>query len=298
MEGSTASTYIIAWSLTRRSAQSRRDPCILMRVPLPLSISIVCCSNEGTLPRVLDSIRGLAEEVVAFDSGSTDGTLPLLRSHGVRVVEQPWLGFVQQKQAAFEACTRPWVLHLDSDESLEPSLRASIERVFSGGGPPDRAAGYEVNRKVWYAGRFLEHAWQPEWRLRLVRRDRARWGGYDPHDAMEILPAAAPADAVGVERLAGDLRHDSITTISEFLEKQARHARAAALSQYGRGRRGSAARLALSPAGEFLKQVMVRGAWRDGWRGWVAASASSAAILMKHAALVELSHRGGGGGRE
>lgn len=256
---------------------------------LPLSISIVCCNNRATLPRVLDSIDGLATEVVALDSGSTDGTVELLRGAGVKVVRQHWLGFVAQKQAALERCEQPWVLHLDSDESLEPSLRAAIEREFASG-PAADVAGYEVNRKVWYAGAFLDHAWQPEWRLRLVRRGRARWGGVDPHDAMEILPAHAPADATRVLRLAGDLRHDSMEGgIAEFLAKQARHARTAARAQRERGRRGGLARLTFSPVAEFAKQLVVRGAWRDGWRGWVAASASSVSTAMKHAALIELS---------
>ena len=146
------------------------------------------------------SIRGLAAEVVALDSGSTDGTIPLLRSHGVTIVDQPWLGFVRQKRAALDRCSQPWALHLDSDESLEPRLRESIERALSHDDPA--VVGYEVNRKVWYAGRFLEHAWQPEWRLRLVRRGAARWAGEDPHDSMEII---ARGGRVG--RLAGDLRH-------------------------------------------------------------------------------------------
>lgn len=253
-------------------------------MPLPLSISIVCRDNEATLPRVLESIRGLASEVIALDSGSTDGTIPLLRSNDVTVVEQPWLGFVRQKQAAMGRCTRPWVLHLDSDESVEPALRRSIEASLGRDDPG--VAGYEVNRKVWYAGSFLEHAWQPEWRLRLVRRESARWTGDDPHDALEIVEPGGR-----IERLIGDLRHDSIPSLAEFLEKQARHARVAAASQHARGRHGSVASLVFSPLGEFAKQVIARAAWRDGWRGWAAASASSAAVAMKHACLLELSRR-------
>lgn len=263
-------------------------------MPLPLSISIVCRDNEATLPRVLASIRGLAREVIALDSGSTDGTIDLLRSHGVTVIEQPWLGYVKQKQAALERCAQPWALHLDSDESLEPPLRASIEQAIARDDPA--VAGYEVNRKVWYAGRFLDHAWQPEWRLRLVRRGRARWTGLDPHDAMEVLPPPGPTR---VERLAGDLRHDSMEGgVAAFLEKQARHARLAAEARHARGRRGSVLSLIVSPRVEFAKQVVVRRAFLDGWRGWVAARASSIAVGMKHAALLELTKGDQGGGAE
>ncbi|MDX2116103.1 MAG: glycosyltransferase family 2 protein [Planctomycetota bacterium] len=261
-------------------------------MPLPLSISIVCCNNERTLPRVLESVRGLGSEIVALDSGSTDGTLGLLRGAGARVEHQPWLGYVAQKQAALERCAQPWVLHVDSDESVEPELRGSIERALARDDPS--VAGYEVNRKVWYAGGFLHHAWQPEWRLRLVRRGWARWAGEDPHDYMRIIPGpGAAASALRTERLAGDLRHDSISSISEFLAKQAQHARTAANAQHARGRRGSVGRMVAAPLGEFAKQMLVRRAFLDGWRGWVASSASACAVAMKHAALLERSKAAG-----
>ena len=180
-----------------------------------LSVAIVCKDNEATIGRTLDSVRGLADVVLAVDSGSTDGTLDLLAGADARVVHQAWLGHVRQKQRALELCDTDWVLCLDSDESVEPALRASIERALAADDPAIDA--YEVNRKVWYAGRALEHAWQPEWRLRLVRRGRAAWGGYDPHDELRTTdPGARTA------RLPGDLRHDSISTISAFLAKQGR----------------------------------------------------------------------------
>ncbi len=249
---------------------------------LPLSVAIVCRDSERTIGRVVESVRGLASEIIALDSGSTDGTVEILRSAGARIAHQPWLGFVRQKQAALDLCSQPWALHLDSDESLEPALAHSIRATIERDDP--RVVACEVNRKVWYAGGFLEHAWQPEWRLRMGRRGRVRWGGYDPHDAMEVVP---PASVGAVRRLAGDLRHDCVPTIGEFLERQARHARTAAGSLSATGRRGSLTRLALSPLGEFSKQMVIRRAFLDGWRGWVAASASSAAALMKHAALLE-----------
>ncbi len=255
-----------------------------------LSVSVVCCNARRTIERVIASVSGLASEIIVLDSGSTDGTLELLEAHpGVTIIDQPWLGYVRQKQAALERCTRPWVLHLDADESLEPDLRRSIEQALARNDP--RIAGYELNRKVWYAGRFLEHAWQPEWRLRLVRREHARWTGYDPHDRMELLPSPGPIrGSTATARLAGDIRHDCIPSIGEFLERQASHARTAAGALSAQGRTGSVARLAFSPVGEFIKQDAFRSAWRDGWRGWVAASASSVAVAMKHAALLEAAH--------
>ena len=255
---------------------------------LPLSVSIVCCDNASTIERCVASVSGWVSEIVAVDSGSTDGTLEILRSHAeVRVVEQPWLGYVKQKQFALEQCTQPWVLHLDSDESVEPDLRQAIETFITEDGRG--RAGAMVNRKVWYRGRALNHAWQPEWRLRLVRQGSAKWGGLDPHDAMEFLDPAALGS-----RLSGDLRHDSVPDIAGFLARQVSHARIGAESAHAAGKRTSLLKLVTSPVGAWLKQMVVRRAFLDGWRGWLAASATAIAAAMKHMVLLELGDQGRG----
>src|SRR5258705_12320300 len=96
-------------------------------MPLPLSIAIVCRNNEGTIGRTLESVAGLGAETVAVDSGSTDGTIGLLERHGARVRRSEWKGHVATKQMALDACAQPWVLALDSDESLTAELRASVD---------------------------------------------------------------------------------------------------------------------------------------------------------------------------
>lgn len=250
---------------------------------LPLSVAIVCKDAKSTIARTIRSVRGLAREVVVLDSGSTDGTLQLLHRMGVNAQHQNWLGYIAQKNCALSISRQPWILCLDSDESLEPDLRDSIVAALTRDDPA--TAGFEMNRKVFYKQRYLEHAWQPEWRLRLVRRGAAEWTGYDPHDSLE-LKHAVPGRT---QRLAGTMRHDSIDSIADFLAKQCRHGRTAATALHKRGHRGRILALLTSPIGAWLKQMIGRSAWRDGWRGWLAASAAATAALAKHAALLELS---------
>lgn len=244
-----------------------------------LSVAIVCRDNERTIGRTLESVRGLATEIIAVDSGSTDGTVGLLERHNAMIVRTRWKGYVATKQLALEACTQEWVLCLDSDESVEPDLRVALEWVLARNeASPD---GYTINRKVYYRGRPLNFAWQPERRVRLVRRGRARWGGLDPHDALEVQGR--------IGALAGTLRHDSVGTWGEFLEKQAQHSVLMAASMWRQGQRGSLLRLLTSPVSAVLKQLVLKQAWRDGWPGWLAAASTGASALMKHAALIELS---------
>lgn len=256
-----------------------------MQPPLPLSVAIICKDNMSTIGCTLESVRDIAAQIVAVDSGSTDATLDLLRSYGCDIHHQPWLGHVKQKQRALDLCTEPWILSLDSDESLDDELRRAI--VFAIDRNNESIGGYEVNRKVWYAGGYLNHAWQPEWRLRLVRRGVAHWTGYDPHDKLELLAPPADRKPQAAGRLSGVLRHDSIPSMAEFLKKQVDHARIAADALSAGGTKTSLSRLVTSPIGAYLKQMIARSAWKDGWRGHAAAGATAVATLVKHIILLE-----------
>jgi len=249
-----------------------------------LSVAIVCKDNAATIGRTLDSVRGLvggAGEIVAVDSGSTDGTIGLLDAAGARVIRSEWFGHVKTKQIALEACTRDWVLCLDSYESLEPELAAVIKaRLESPAGV--NADGFAMNRRVYYKGRALRHVWQPEWRLRLVRRGAARWAGLDPHDWLELLPGRK------CERLSGVLRHDSFPTFAEHMRKQWGHATTMAKSLHAAGKRGSYVRLVCSPTGAMFKQLVLKRGVLDGYPGWLAAASTAVGALIKHSTLIEL----------
>lgn len=258
---------------------------------LPVSVAIVCKNSAATIGRTLDAVKDWAADIVALDSGSTDATIPMLEAVGARVVRTEWLGHVKTKQKALEAGGgaggQPWVLSLDSDESPEPALVESIRAAVTRNDPEEGGVdGYTLNRKIFYDGRFLHYAWQPERRLRLVRAGRARWQGIDPHDQLVLIDASkAPG------RLDGDLRHDSFQTFEEQFRKQVGYAKLMAGGLVAAGDRGSYWRLLTSPPSAFLKQLVLKQAWRDGWAGWLAAAATSQQALMKHAMIIELARK-------
>jgi glycosyltransferase involved in cell wall biosynthesis len=259
---------------------------------MPLSVAVVCRSNQATIGPVIAAARLLLArtgqgELIAVDSGSVDATIPMLEGAGARIVRTPWLGHVRTKQLALDEASkglegRGWVLCLDSDEPPDEALMTGIARVVASDDPA--VSGCRMNRRIWYRGRYLMHAWQPEWRLRLVRPGRAAWTGQDPHDRLEVTDGGRVLD------LEGTLRHDSFVTFVEHLSKQVSHAKVAAAGMHRAGERTTAWRMATSPVGAFLKQVVLKGAWRDGYAGWLAAGSTAAGSLMKHMALLELQH--------
>ena len=257
---------------------------------MPLSVAISCKNEAPRIGRVLASVAPLigdGGEILTVDSGSTDGTLDILRAHHCRIIETHWRGFNATRQFAIDNCRCPWILCLDADEPLDPVLTAAIREVVTKDDPAIIAA--RINRIIYYRGQPLRHAWQPEWRLRLLRAGVARTGGVEPHDKIEIIPGK-PGRTVD---LPGHIRHESIETFADFLRKQAGLSRASARAIHAAGGRGSRLALITSPPGAFFKQLIMKRAILDGVPGWMAAASQAAATLMKHIDLLELTTTGG-----
>ena len=262
-------------------------------IPPTLSVFMACKNNAATIGATLHSVHGLACEIVAVDSGSTDGTIDLLKSHGVKVIHSPWLGYIATKQLAMDSCTLPWRMCLDSDEVVMPDLADSIAALLRADDPTVAAAS--VNRMTWYRGKPLRFAWQPERRVRVVRAGQARWGGMDPHDHLAAI--AGPSGAKGrTVDIAGTLRHDSFATFEEHLRRQHGYARIWATGMRERGKSGSYWKLLTSPPMAFMKQMLIKHAFRDGYAGWLAAGSTAAGTLMKHMILLEMTRSGDKGG--
>jgi glycosyltransferase involved in cell wall biosynthesis len=248
-----------------------------MQKPLPLSVAVITLNEEHNLARCLESVRPLAAEMVVIDSGSTDRTGEIAREFGTHFEYHAWQGHVAQKNIALQRCSQTWVLSLDADEALSPELAESIRARFAGGGPTED--GFWVNRRTFYLGRWIWHAWYPEWRLRLVRRDKAKWCGLDPHDRLEVTGSTA--------RLEGDLLHYPFRDLQEHLHSTINHAWTMAESYAKDGRRFHWYLLLLSPCGAFLKRLVLKQGWRDGWRGWLIASVKAVNVFAKYAFLLE-----------
>ena len=97
-----------------------------------LSACMIVKDEEDNLPSCLASLEGLVDEVVVYDTGSTDRTVGLARSAGATVVEGYWDDdFARARNAALAHCRGRWVLHVDADEVLEAdpeALRALLRR--------------------------------------------------------------------------------------------------------------------------------------------------------------------------
>jgi glycosyltransferase involved in cell wall biosynthesis len=141
---------------------------------LPLTVVILTHDEAQNLPACIDSVRGLARETLIVDSGSTDATLDIARAAGCRVISHTFTTHARQWAWALrEGGIAPgWVLALDADQSLTPEARDEIAALVRNG-IPDDVAGFYVNRRQVFRGRWIRHGgYYPKYLLKLFRLDR------------------------------------------------------------------------------------------------------------------------------
>jgi tetratricopeptide (TPR) repeat protein len=99
-----------------------------------ISLCLIARDEEAHLPKLFDSVKEAVDEIVLVDTGSTDSTIRIARSHGARVIRFPWHDdFAAAKNEVLRHATADWILHLDADMYFEPGQAALIRRAVSSG---------------------------------------------------------------------------------------------------------------------------------------------------------------------
>lgn len=235
-----------------------------------LSVCIITLNEEANIARTLASVRGLADEIIVVDSGSTDRTLQIAREHAAKVFCEGWKGFAAQKNSALEKASCAWVLSLDADEEVSAELAASIRALLGSGAEP-RFSGYTMNRRNLYFGKWIKHGgYYPDPKLRLVRRGTAEFELRPVHEDMKM---AGP-----VGHLRGDLIHRAYADLESYIEHLNRYSSLGAEMAAQRKTRFSVFNVVVRPIATFIYGYILRGGFLDGKAGLL--------VTMNHAAYV------------
>lgn len=254
-----------------------------MAEPLPISVVIVARNEADNLPRCLASVRGWTAETVVALNDTTDASEFIATSAGARVVNLPWRGYRDTKNAALDLATHTWVLSLDADEEVSPALRDEIGKFFASG-EAERVSAARFPRKVWFIDRWITHGdWYPDLSLRLLRRDRARWGG----DAFvhEKIECEGP-----IATLRGDLHHYSFPTLASHVAKINPFADLFVRQQQARGGRFSAVTAVVRPWWRFMRAYVFKLGFLDGYPGFYIAVATAFGAFVRYSRLYEAEH--------
>jgi glycosyltransferase involved in cell wall biosynthesis len=221
-----------------------------------ISVVVLTKNEEKNIRPCLETLRW-ADELLVLDSFSDDATVEIARNMGAEVHQRRFVSYPSQRNAALELASKEWVFFVDADERVTPELAGEIQRVVN-----ERAfAGCWVPRKNYIFGKWIRRAgWFPDYQLRLLCRDKAR---YDERREVHEL--------VGLNGEAGYLGnlmiHYNYDTVEQFRAKQDVYTDYEAQMMFEAGQRARLHNLILQPLRQFHWRYIALEGYKDGWRG-------------------------------
>jgi glycosyltransferase involved in cell wall biosynthesis len=246
------------------------------------SIVIICKNEKGNIERVLQSIVEVTDDIVVYDSGSTDGTVEVLQQFGVRVEQGPWMGFGKTKGHAVSLAAHDWVLCLDADEALDEELQQSLKALSFG----DSHTVYQLRFKNLLGTKHLQWGeWGGDKHIRLFNRQVVKWDEAIIHESLQIPTTAK------VVPLRGNVLHRTMRDTVEYSQKMVSYALLNAEKYYRQGKKATWIKRYLAPPFSFLKYYIFRLGFLDGWEGLLSARMTAFYTFLKYARLQELRER-------
>ena len=241
-----------------------------------LSVAIITYNEEENIGLCIDSVSGIADEIIVLDSYSTDKTVEIATARGAIVRQQKFAGYVDQKNAALDLTTHPFVLCLDADEVLDATLKNSIAEQKKGFG----GKAYLMSRCTNYCGKFIRHgSWYPDKKLRLIDKRIGRWGGMNIHEKIVV------AEDIPIVHLKGDILHYSYRSVEDHVQQNNKFSSISASSLHQMGKKTSIAKILFHPAWAFLNSYLLRAGFLDGFYGLVIAFQIAQLSFLKHVKL-------------
>jgi len=187
---------------------------------MPISVVIVAKNEEKKIGMVLDAVQSIADEIIVVDSGSTDGTIEVAKSHGARCLFQEWLGYAAQKNFAMSLAACDWILSLDADEVLTPQLQKEILELKKSG-EINKFDGYKLPRILLIGEAQVRFGgFYPDAQLRLIKKGSGQFNNRLVHEAIKI---SGP-----VRTLQNHMLHYSYNSVEEFSQAMEKFARLSA----------------------------------------------------------------------
>ena len=98
---------------------------------MDLSLCMIVKNEEASLPKTLNSVKGIVDEMVVLDTGSTDRTVEIVRKFGARVHLFEWCNdFSIARNEALKYVQGKWVLVLDADEVLTSEIVPEMKQAM------------------------------------------------------------------------------------------------------------------------------------------------------------------------
>lgn len=238
-----------------------------------LSVIVITLNEERNIVDCLESVKW-TDEIVVVDAKSADRTVELASRYTDKVFVTEWLGYADAKNFALSKAANDWVLWLDSDERVTPTLADEVRNIVAQ--DDTDVAGYTVARRAYFLGRWIKHCgWYPARATRLFRKDKGKFCDLLVHEKL-VLDGE-------IKRLQNDLLHYTDNDLEHYFDKLNRYTTLASQDITRTKGRFRIADLLIRPPFEFFQMYILKLGFLDGMQGFILSVLSACYVFAKYA---------------
>ncbi len=217
---------------------------------------IITLNEEKNIPKALESVKDLADEVIVVDCGSKDKTVELAKEFGAKVFIREFDNFANQKNWAVLKASNEWILSLDADEIISKELAGEIKIAIQ----DNNYSGYLIPRRNFILGAEIKHSrWSPDSHIWLWKKDKGKWVG-DVHEEVKVL------GKIGLLKSAKI--HNSHQSVTDFIEANDQYSDLESQILFSNKVPFSFLKMIKMSAFEFCIRFFYKRGFLDGWRGF------------------------------
>lgn len=260
---------------------------------LKISAFIITKNEANRVARAINSLKGIAEEIIIIDSGSIDNTAEIARNLGAKVILNKWQGYVKQKIFGENLCQNDWILNIDADEELSQELQDEIEFIFASDNQ-DKYFAYRTKIVILHRNDQKARRFAPYNKcIRLYNRKYSSFANNKDtttHDSVLFDPNIDLQNKI--YDLNGIINHRSGTSITQLITKANFYSSEQAKDLVKLGRCPSKARLLIEIIICFLKAFFIRRYFVFGFDGFIDSVIFAFARFIRLAKAREFFHNG------
>ncbi|MFI4936996.1 MAG: glycosyltransferase family 2 protein [Candidatus Berkiellales bacterium] len=245
-----------------------------------LSVIVVTKNEAENIDACLKSVS-FADEIIVFDSSSTDGTPDICRNYTHQVtITSDWPGDGQQKNRALACAQGDWVLCLDADERVSPELAAEIRTTMM----QSSHAAFALRFQSTYCGKPIRFGdWRNESHVRLFRRTKAKFTDDIVHCHLQVEGS--------IGKLNHFVTHHPFHHLNAMLAKMNHYSSQSAKTLFNHGKKASLLTALSHRLWCFIRGYFLKGGFLDGREGFLLALSNAEGTYYRYLKLMYLSEQ-------
>lgn len=249
---------------------------------MKISVVIITKNEAHIIGTTLQSLRGITDNFIIVDSGSTDNTLAVCSNFGATIIETSWDGYGPNKNKGIDAAKYDWILNLDADEAIDDELKLAIQQLELS----DENTVYNFKFKNFFCNKWVRYGeWSGDKHIRLFNRNKVKWNNAEVHEGLTL------GSDTRVVMLPGNVLHYTTQSMDEYISKTVAYARLNATKYHLQGKQAGFFKLRMAPGLTFFQHYILRLGFLDGWEGYLIAKTTAWYTFLKYSFLREMNKK-------